>query len=397
MQAETKAKGATFEGARSSEHELLLCCARTQADAATAERIRTLSAQKLDWEYLLRAAYRHALTALLYYQLNAHARDTAPTHYLSELKRRFQANAARNLFLTKELCRILRLFASEGVPVVPYKGPALAVAAYGNLSLRHFIDLDILVPKREVLRAKELLLSSGYRLEPPLTPAQQAVVLRTQHNLPFVSEARLVVELHWEVAAKKFSDALDAEGMWERLEQVTLAGETVEGLAPEDALPALCVHGSKHFWERLAWVCDVAELMRARPALDWRRIMSKANEAGYDRMLFLGLRLAAELLGARLPEEVRRAAFADRAVERLARQVRRQVFDEHDDAPTGMARGLVFNLRARRRLRDKVGYFGFVFAPTDGDLKLMRLPASLSFVYYLLRPFRLLIKGNAKH
>jgi hypothetical protein len=396
MEAQAQAELSAHSGARAAEHELLLCCTRTQADAATAARIRSLSAQKLDWEYLLRAAYRHALTALLYYQLNAHARDAVPPHYLSELKRRFQANAARNLFLTKELCRILRLFASEGISVVPYKGPALAVAAYGNLSLRHFIDLDILVPKREVLRAKGLLLSSGYSLEPPLTDAQQAVVLRTQHNLPFVSHGRLVVELHWEVAAKKFSDALDAEGMWERLEKVTLAGETVEGLAPEDALPALCVHGSKHFWERLAWVCDVAELIRATPTLDWRRITSKATGAGYERMLFLGLRLAAELLGAPLPEEVRRAVFADRAVARLARQVREQIFDEGEPR-TGIARALVFNLRARRRLRDKVGYFGFVFAPTDGDLTLMRLPASLSFVYYLLRPFRLLIKGNVKH
>ncbi|HEV2706140.1 MAG TPA: nucleotidyltransferase family protein, partial [Pyrinomonadaceae bacterium] len=146
----------------------------------------------------------------------------------------------------------------------------------------------------------------------------------------------------------------------------------------------------------LAWVCDVAELIRATPALDWRLITSKASEAGSDRMLFLGLRLAAELLGAPLPAEVRRAAFADRVVARLAQQVREQVFDE-DETPTGIARGLVFNLRARRRLRDKLGYFGFVFAPTDGDLTLMRLPASLTFVYYVLRPFRLLIKGNAKH
>ncbi|HEV2708085.1 MAG TPA: nucleotidyltransferase family protein, partial [Pyrinomonadaceae bacterium] len=248
MEAEANAKVSSHGSAHAAEHELLLCCARTEADAETAARINKLASLKLDWEYLLRAAYRHALTALLYHQLNRHAPERVPPHYLSELKRRFQANAARNLFLTKELCRILRRFTSEGVPVVPYKGPALAVAAYGNLSLRHFIDLDILVPKREVLRAKELLLASGYRLEPPLTDAQQRVVLRTQHNLPFVSDQRLVVELHWEVAAKKFSDALDAEGMWERLQKVTLAGETVEALAPEDALPALCVHGSKHFW-----------------------------------------------------------------------------------------------------------------------------------------------------
>ncbi len=58
---------------------------------------------------------------------------------------------------------------------------------------------------------------------------------------------------------------------------------------------------------------------------------------------------------------------------------------------------VTFNLRARRRLREKLQYFRFIFNPTDGDLTAFALPPYLTFVYYLLRPLRLLKKGAAGH
>ncbi len=114
-------------------------------------------------------------------------------------------------------------------------------------------------------------------------------------------------------------------------------------------------------------------------------------------MLFLGLRLAAELVGAELPEDVRRRAWADPAVGELAREVVARNFDGCEHIQVGLLGGIRFNLRARRRLREKVGYFRFIFEPTDGDLARLRLPPRLSFVYYVVRPFRLLIEGSAGH
>jgi len=53
-----------------------------------------------------------------------------------------------NFFLTKELLELLTLFEAHCIPASPYKGPALAIMAYGNLALRQFSDLNILVHKR---------------------------------------------------------------------------------------------------------------------------------------------------------------------------------------------------------------------------------------------------------
>jgi hypothetical protein len=70
------------------------------------------------------------------------------------------------------------------------------------------------------------------------------------------------------------------------------------------------------------------------------------------------------------------------------------MFDGEEFKPLGLVRGVRFNLRARRRLLEKVRYFRFILTPTDKDLATLRLPANLTFAYYLLRPLRLLRKGR---
>jgi hypothetical protein len=376
------------------EHRLLLLCARTREDGEAAGEIRRLAAAGPDWDYLHRLARRHAVLPLLYRRLRAAAANEVPPAQLRRLGDDFRANAARNLYLTAELERVVSLFESEGVPVIPYKGPALAALAYRDLSLRRYVDLDILVRKEDLARAKGLLTSRGFRPAWRLTPAQERVLLRSQHNLPFArEEGRLVVELHWELAAPRYASPRD-ETVWSRLVRVKLAGREAECLAPEDLLISLCVHGTKHLWERLAWICDVAELLKSQPRLDWAAVRGRARAAGTERMLLLGLRLARGLLDAPLPDEIERRAAAEPSLERLAETVTARLFEGPGHGPPGLLSSISFNLLARRGLAERVRYFGFIFTPTDGDLAVLTLPGPLSFVYYLLRPFRLLLKGG---
>jgi len=57
---------------------------------------------------------------------------------------------------------------------IPYKGPTLALAVYGNLALREFTDLDILVQTQNVRQAAELLKDRGYQGQFQLGSAQEA-------------------------------------------------------------------------------------------------------------------------------------------------------------------------------------------------------------------------------
>ncbi len=374
------------------EKDLILLCARTQLDESTAQRIQSLtgSAAELDWEYIYRLARRHAVLPLVYSQLNAASAKVPPDH-LARFKKQFHDNAARNLFLTAELCRILQAFAAAGIEAVPYKGPALAIYAYRKLALRRFVDLDILVRKADVLRAREVLEAGGFVCATQWTRAQQELLLHTQHNLPLSrDQGLLVVELHWEVASRLFATSFQAEEFWGRLGEMQINDFEVKCLSAEDLLLSLCVHGSKHLWERLAWICDVAEIVRARPETDWNLLLTRAAASGSQRMLLLGLRLANTLLDAPLPEQVMSKLENDSVVTALANDVVKRTFSGSETVAITISDSLKFNWAVREDWRSRLRYFRLLFQPTDADIAAITLPRALRFVYYLRRPFALL-------
>lgn len=379
------------------EVELLLCCARTRMDDRQAARLLRLLDGALDWEDILSFAENHSLLPLLYFHLHARAPEKVPPAVYEKLRERFRRISALNMYLSGELRRLLLLFAAHDIAAIPYKGPALAAQAYGNIALRHFGDLDILVRQRDVPRVMKLLVAEGYALHPPLNDVQQALMLRTQCNLPFTRDAhRLIVEIHWRVSARLFSSPLDEEALWDDLRTDSFEGTQINALAPEDLLLSLCVHGAKHLWERLSWVADIAQLLEAHEDLNWTSLLARARRTGTERMLLLGLYVAHDLLGASLPNQVEGPLRDDPEIVFLAHQIYARLFTGGDDA-NGMSGYFIFQLKARRRLRDKFNYCRYVISPTEEDLTLLSLPAPLSFIYYLLRPLRMLWTGGPSH
>lgn len=391
---------ASTEGVR-PETELILRCARTAIDSQSADRIKTLLQQDIDWPNMIQMAESHKLPPLLYWSLNNTCPEAVPDAFMEQLRSMANATAYYNLFLAAELNRLLELLATRQIPALPFKGPVLAASAYGNLSLRQFDDLDILLHKHDFLRAKDLLLKQGYREMHQVTHEEEAAHLRSprRYHCMFVRDDKkpIYVELHWGVTAKYFSFPLDHERLWKHLESVPLAGSMVLNIPAEELLLYLCVHGSKHLWGRLLWICDVAELIRSHQNLDWDKLVNHANAHGSKRMLFLGLFLASDLLGVELPKEVSNMIQADGVVKLLSERVRERLFRENQDAD-GFFEKPLFYLKMREGLGDKarlvyyycLKYFLMAVTPNKLDQETMPLPGSVSFLYYLVRPVRLI-------
>jgi hypothetical protein len=375
------------------EHELLLLCVHRGSAADIHERVVELAHSKLDWDYLFLLARRHAVLPLLYRGLEGVSE--VPDDCRAKLRDEFRKNATRNTLLAGEMSRLARLFEAEGVPLLAYKGPALAQQAFGDIALRRFVDLDVIVRRRDARRAGRLLQTLGYSKPEGLTESHEEFLLRRQHNLAYTRDGGLmIVELHWEVAPAHFAAVPVGEGVWERAATVRLFGTDVRCPSPEDLLLALAVHGTKHLWERLAWVCDVAALLNSQPSFDWPHVLRRAKESRVERMLHLVLRLARGLAGAELPEGLF-DGNDDEVLSELSKEVTAVIFSGAEYVPIGFVRNVRFNLRARARLRERLDYLRFILTPTDGDLSAVSLPAGISFAYYLLRPLRLALRKEA--
>ena len=134
------------------EVQLLLASARTFPAAEQTAHVPALCSGDLDWPYLLQLAEGHGIMPLLYKHLSSLSPNTVPHTELGQLQHQYRRNAVHNLFLVGELFHLLELFEAHAIHAVPYKGPTLAIRAYGNLSMRQFGDLDLLLREQETSR-----------------------------------------------------------------------------------------------------------------------------------------------------------------------------------------------------------------------------------------------------
>src|SRR5215204_2439232 len=217
------------------EHELLLLCAHRGSPPNVRARVVELARASNDWDYLFLLARRHALLPLLFRGLEGV--DGAPDGFRAKLRDEFRKNATRNTLLAGEMARLAHLFGAEGVPLLAYKGPALAQQAFGDITLRRFVDLDVIVRRGDARRAGELLRSLGYSKPGGLTEAHEEFLLRRQHNLAYtLAGGQMIVELHWEVAPAHFAAVPIGEDVWGRAAAVRLFGTEVRCPSPEDLL-----------------------------------------------------------------------------------------------------------------------------------------------------------------
>lgn len=364
------------------ERELIVACARTRLEPDRAERVCALARAEVDWQVIEELASAEGLRPLLCWHLSRLCPDSVPPEHMQRLQAHFQANAQRNLFLAGELVRLVRLLGEHGIGAVPFKGPALAVTLYGNLALREFVDLDVLVHRPDIPRARDVLLANGYGPDSETTDYDLLIVR---------SDGRVTVELHW-AFAQKFHVPVDPAPFWSRLETAELCGSVVQTLAPADLLLVLCLHGAKHRWGRLNWLCDVAQWLDRYPQADWPALLGQAHSVGLERIVLLGLHLAGEVIGVALPGIVAERVRADRAVAQLAAQARAHLFC-NDIAREWFHEewSYYINLSERPgdRLRRRLHFVRSALKPSDAERALLPLPKALGFLHYAVRPVRL--------
>jgi len=375
----------------SPEAELLLACARVSTDDATAAQINETLKRGIDWERSTKRAQRHGMLPLLYWNLRRFSSADIPAEALSKLRSYFNENVRRNLFLTRELLSLLNLLESNRIPAVPYKGPVLAQMAYQNLALRDIRDLDIFIRGEDFPKAMRALHSRGYRSATQLDSERAIRACRArEYAHTMVHDKGSIVELHWAITPKFLPFSLD-NALWERLEPMAFAGTTVLNFAKEDLVLILCVHGAKHMWERLEWICCLAQLIRNYPEIDWTLAIERAEAQGGAGMLLLGLLLAHELFEVSLTDEVRQRIQAP-TLTRLGAQVRDRLFRD-EDGPDEFLEESMFHFPIRERTIDRLRYsLHFVLrrlAPNVEDRAFLPLPRSLFFFYYAIRPLRL--------
>jgi hypothetical protein len=367
------------------EHELLLCCGSPAMSPAAERRLHELVQSRIEWSDVFRSAGRHGVAPLLHRALASDPRSSIPASLYDAFERHVIACGMQSRLLMRRSADTLRLFEKDGLRALVFKGGILAKLAYGDVALRQFTDLDLLVHRDDYDRARTLLVRHGYR----------------QHadygwESTYLGDALLPVDLHFSLTPTMFPVPLDFDGWWRRRQLVDVEGYEMPTLSHEDLTIVLAVQISKDAASgtlRLAKLYDLAHLIAHKRDLDWTVVAQESNRLRVRGMLAFAVELVATLLRQPIPAP---AAAMTRPRPRLrsliARQTR-EVFQEIDAKGPTRRRLIAFHWHLREDLRDKLWPFLAIaletVTPNDWDRAVIRLPRSLFALYYVIRPLRL--------
>lgn len=374
----------------------LLCLARAEAPETS-----QLPSDELGWQRLEAASEYHQLTPLLFCRLRAIDPALTPPALLNRLRSRFYEMSARNYRLAWKLVEVTSRLEAESIPVLAYKGPAVALAAYGDVTLREFEDLDLLIRRSDLPKAVERMRRWGFHLSKksfrPEIPSQ----VKRYHAATLDSPDRTYrVDLHWDLAKdyeRAFSPAV--EKLWERAERLELPHGSIPVMCREDLFLALSFHGARHRWSRLKWLLDVAMLMSKPEPMDWARVAAMTAGAPEAKAPgSLAVLLAGDLFGAPQPGQAAAVLTGSRRTIAVAAEIRDEILSR--GSSTGGVHATLLGLEERAMARFK--YLGIeasrypvseIFGPVrESDRMFLRLPQSLELLHHVVRPVRLLVR-----
>ncbi len=341
----------------------------------------------IDWRLFAQKAIRHEVAGLAGRALSRLASDLVPDDILDAFSVIIDRTRRRNRALFNELTIILEALAANGVEAIPFKGPVLAIQAYGDPGLRIFDSLHFLIRDPDTVPTIATLSDLGYERQGQLTAAQFAMIQRLQGHEILLKKARgTVAKPHTRLTPLNMAFDIDYAGLWRRVQRSHLDARSMRTLAPEDNLLVLAILGAKEMWWSLKWACDVAAFIGTHSKLDWIAIIEHARAQGCLRILLLATSLARRHFNSAAPEAIIAAERADRLIEPMLDRIMAYWQLEGPAGPQSSKALFMDRQRLHEGFVQRTRYLArTVFLPTPHHVARTSLPRKLNFAYFPIK------------
>src|SRR5262249_46345642 len=120
------------------EMELIVSLSRYDAQEQSLQRARRLLNEDLDWRYVLEAVCYHGVFPAFFHHTKNRFSTLLPRHALKSFDQRNSYINHRRLALVGTFLSVHKQLRNEGVESCTFKGPSLAVTAYGDILKREY-------------------------------------------------------------------------------------------------------------------------------------------------------------------------------------------------------------------------------------------------------------------
>ena len=377
----------------SNENRLLLYCAQTSIPEDTLNKVKDIMSFSLNWEEILESALSQGIAPLLYNSLKKiRSSQFVPEKIMDKLKKAHYGNVARNMYHYEELKRILEAFHEKGVKVIVLKGAALDKIVYGDIGLRTFGDLDLLVKEENLAYAKKIMSD----LEYVFTSGKMSEEWRKKkhfHLMPYIQpDKNIVVEIHWHITGDSFHINIDE--WWEMAKVIKIDNCQALILSPEDMLIHLCLHLFNHGYNNitLRGLCDIfGTLTYYRKEINWQRFQDKVDKYKISKPVYTIL----YFINKHEMDDDNSLRWVKPSLVnlKLLTLIEKRILGEHgvhSDIPKQLVQSMVLDKPSKKaRILLKI-----IFPTREGMVKRYQISSSSKkiYFYYIFRPFYLLFK-----
>ena len=366
-----------------NEYQLLLLCSSYFNDKE--KFLNFKDSHPIDWVVFLSLLKRNRVLPMVCHNLH---RWNVELPIKVELKAARFEHIKNALQQTAILLEINKLFTDNGIECIHFKGASLSQYLYRDPTLRQYKDIDILIERKNIKFAHELLISNGFSTTTPLFKKQPYLNNEYEHFRKdyFFTRAGFQIELHWSLINLLDSDVnMD---FFSNTQSIPLQNQSIQILDNPYYLSYLILHGCISGWSRLHWLIDVVDFIKTQPVC-WQKTKNILQSAGYVEMFNETTELT--------------ALFFDLEKQIISKCPQKLIKNSISlmQLPINNNQLSQYNLLLRYRqgillqfsLRKKLRYFKKIFATSPEDWHLLPLPKCLFFLYYPLRPFLWLIRN----
>ena len=296
--------------------DLLLQILHTDSSLPDPQRLEALG--PLEWEQLTAEAVRYRLAFQFneYLKANKVLQVSVPASCLARLNQIVRLTRIFNLQRQAQLRQMLTTCEAEGIPFLLMKGLWIVDQLYQNMAARASGDIDLLFKPEDMPRFTRMVQRLGYKVDPSIGDIREIVQGNHEFPLPTLDGSNRY-DVHWSMTHPGNESPIDEDKIWARSDFVTLAGKPCQSLCLEDHVLLLCFHAANH--HRFLYVgpramVDIAQAIKTPPRpIQWGELVTRAQEMGWSRGVWLMLDLVREHLGVQPPQAILDALRPDNA------------------------------------------------------------------------------------
>ena len=347
----------------------------------------------LDWKLVYKLIRAHQLRPFMYKIVSANSELFEPA-FTQRLQNSTWKISIENLDRVKELISLTKDLEYVGITAIPYKGVMLSKRFYNDFITRETCDIDFLIKREDFNRVRAFFIDRGYQSDYYYNPDYEDVLLDTSVEYVFyktVGQILIKVELHWDVIHKMQDVRFNSRELFIATERHTILKNNLQVLNLSNELLVLLIHhGVNDIWRSLRHVVDLAMFVEIyEHDINWAGLMQKMNSSKIEKASLIGFSISNKIFGVDIPKGIGQVedVVVDKVLGNLLTfpMITRQKLDWANFKQ---------QLQLRDSLNDKLvlmnKYMANAIHPNIRDVASRPLPRRLYFLYYLLKPFRML-------